>query len=299
MEAFGGYLVEVPEYGFPIQSVLQFLQIKTGHFFLQFFLKCFPTAFRGSFRDTFFILLGNGQFLFFIAPIFRQVITHGLGFFFPLIFKNGSKSRAPVLIVGVACAGKGIPLTGSQAIATGGNTGFLVFTFPFSLLTGYFFFSSVIVVFDLCQFLFSAVFHPVYVFLGVFRLQRGKFPRQPALCSHTLLGFRFRFFIGLFRIGVSADAGLLLKLYTFFCEVFSSLNITIVFFSQPLQFLLFFPTAVIILFVESVGRKETVYLSAIAPPGIKLTFILRLRFCNLFVDFRCFFYQILNFHLKE
>ena len=208
MEAFGGYLVEVPEYGFPIQSVLQFLQIKTGHLFLQFFLKCFPTAFRGSFRDTFFILLGNGQFLFFIAPIFRQVITHGLGFFFPLIFKNGGKSRAPVLIVGVACAGKGIPLTGSQAIATGGNTGFLVFTFPFGFLTGYFFFSLVIVVFDLCQFLFSAVFHPVYLLFPILGLECGKFLRQPTLCSHTLPGFRFRFFTGLFRIGVSADISL-------------------------------------------------------------------------------------------
>ena len=202
MEAFGGHLVEVSEYGFPIQSVLQFLQIKTGHFFLQFFLECFPTAFRGSFRNAFFILLGNGQSLFFIASIFRQVITHGPGLFFPLIFKNGSKSHAPVLIVRVACAGKGIRLAGSQTIATGRNTGFLVFTFPFSLLTGYFFFSPVVVVFDLGQFLFSTVFHPVYVFLGVFRLQGGKFLCQPAFCGHAFLGFSLR--IGQLWIDVSA-----------------------------------------------------------------------------------------------
>ena len=164
---------------------------------------------RDGFPDTFLVFLSNSPLLFFIAAIFRQVITHGPGFFFPLFLQGGRNGRDPVLIVRVACAGKGIRLAGSQTIATGGNTGFLVFTFPFSLLTGYFFFSPVIVVFDLCQFLFSAVLHPVYVFLGVFRLQRGKFLRQPALRSHTLLGFRFRFFIGLFRIGVSADISFL------------------------------------------------------------------------------------------
>ena len=172
-----------------------------------------------------------------------------------------------------------------KSVISGGQTGFLVLPLPGCFLSVNFFFPRVIVIFDLCQFLFGAGLHAVYLCLPVLCLQGGKFLRQPALGGKPLFGFRFRILTGLFGVGMSAYSCLFIKFNTFFGKIFSSTNITVVFFLQPFQFLLFFPATIIILFVGLVGRKETVNLSAIPPPCIKFAFILRLCLCNLIIDF--------------
>ena len=95
-------------------------------------------------------------------------------------------------------------LTGKSVIS-GGYAGFLVLTLPVGFLPVNFFFSRVIVIFDLRQFLLGTSLHAVYLFLPVFSLQGSKILRQPALCSKPLLGFRFRILPGLLGVGMSAD----------------------------------------------------------------------------------------------
>ena len=92
-----------------------------------------------------------------------------------------------------------------KSVISGGKAGFLVLTLPVGFLPVYLFFPGVIVIFDLCQFLFGTGLHTVYLFLPILGLQGGKILRQPALCGKPLLGFRFRILPGLFGVGMSAD----------------------------------------------------------------------------------------------
>jgi len=177
LETFGGHLVEITEHGFPVQPFLQFLHIEVGHLFLQFFLECFPFAFCGGCSNTLFILLSNSQFLFLVVAIFRQVVTHGLAFFFLFFLEGGRNGSTPVLVVRIAGCNKGIRLFQGQSVPAGGYAGFLVLTLPGGFLPVYLFFPGVIVIFDLCQFLFGAGLHAVYLCLPVLCLQGGKFLR--------------------------------------------------------------------------------------------------------------------------